>query len=59
MKKNENEAYELLKDMVSNNYLWSSERLPPPKKVAGIHEVDALINLATQVKILTQQLQRN
>ena len=45
IKKNEDEAYELLKGMANNNYLWSSERLPPLKKVVGILEVDAITKL--------------
>ena len=44
-KNNENEAYELLEDMARNNSLWPSERLPPPKKVTGIHEVDVITKL--------------
>ena len=58
MKKNEDEdedeAYELLEDMIANNYLWLSERLIPPKKVAEIHEVDAITKLIAQVTLLTQ-----
>ena len=45
MKKNEDKAYELLKDMATNNYLWPSKQLTPPKKVVVIHEVDALTQL--------------
>ena len=59
MKKNENEAYKLLEGMITNNYLWPSERLSPPKKVAGIHGMDVLTNLAAQVALLTQQMQKN
>lgn len=47
MKKNENEGYELLEDIVINNYVWLKR--DPPKKVDEIHEVDALTNLEAQV----------
>ena len=56
MKKNEDEANELLEDMTNNKYLWPSERLPPLKKVLEIHEVDAITKLTSQVTLLTQQM---
>ena len=59
MKKKEDEAYELLEDMATNNYLWPSERLTPLKKVAAIYKVDGLTKLTTQVALLTQQMQKN
>ena len=59
MKKNEKKAYELLEDMVSNNYLCPSERLLPPRKVTGIHEIDMISKLFAQLTLLTQQLQSN
>ena len=45
MKKNEDEPYNMLEDMASNNYLCPSERLPPPKKVVRIHEIDAITKM--------------
>ena len=45
MKINENEVHEMLEDMVSNNYLWPSERLPLPKKVVGIHAINVISKL--------------
>ena len=45
IKKNENEAYQLLDDMATNNYLWSSQRLPPTKKIVEVYEVDAITKL--------------
>ena len=59
MNKNEDEAYSLLGDMTVNNYLWPSERVQPPMKVSGIHEVDAIAKLIAQVALLTQQMQKN
>ena len=53
MKKNESEAYELLENMTSNNYLWPNERLPPPKKVVGIHEIDVISKLSARLILLT------
>ena len=56
MKKTINEAYELLKDLETNNYQWPKERLAS-KKVAGVVEMDVFSNLATQVSLLNRQLQ--
>ena len=36
IKKNENEAYELLEDIASNLYMWSYERSMPHRKIDGI-----------------------
>ena len=58
MKKKENEPYQLLDDMAANNYMWPSERLSPPKRVAWIHEVDARTKLTAQVTLLMQQMQK-
>ncbi|XP_024031895.1 uncharacterized protein LOC112094656 [Morus notabilis] len=56
MKKTEDEAYELLEDMATNNYQWPSER-SIPKKTAGLHEVDAITNLTAQIASRSKQLQ--
>jgi len=56
MKKTEDEAYELLEDMATNNYQWPSER-SLPKKTVGLHEVDAITNLTAQIASLSKQLQ--
>ena len=52
MKKSEEEAYELLDDVATNNFQWPSEKAAS-KKVAGIYEIDAL---TVQVASLTKQL---
>ncbi|XP_024022201.1 uncharacterized protein LOC112091842 [Morus notabilis] len=57
MKKTEDEAYELLEDMATNNYQWPSER-SIPKKIAGLHEIDAITNLTAQIASLSKQLQK-
>ncbi|XP_024025398.1 uncharacterized protein LOC112092750 [Morus notabilis] len=53
MKKTEDEAYELLEDMATNNYQWPSER-SIPKKIAGLHEVEAITNLTAQIASLSK-----
>ncbi|XP_062085233.1 uncharacterized protein LOC133791325 [Humulus lupulus] len=58
MSKSANEAYELLEEMAMNNYQWPSER-DRNKKVAGMHELDAITALTTQVASLAKQLQQN
>ncbi|XP_062103005.1 uncharacterized protein LOC133814000 [Humulus lupulus] len=59
MSKSANEAYELLEEMATNNHKWPSERAGSNKKVAGVHELDAITALTTQVASLTKQLQQN
>ncbi|XP_062099705.1 uncharacterized protein LOC133805537 [Humulus lupulus] len=59
MSKSANEAYELLKEMATNNYQWPSERAGSNNKVAGVHELDAITTLTAQVASLTKQLQQN
>ncbi|XP_062080709.1 uncharacterized protein LOC133785495 [Humulus lupulus] len=58
MSKSANEAYDLLEEMAMNNYQWPSER-ESTKKVAGVHELDAISMLSAQVATLTKQLQKN
>ena len=59
MKNNENEAYDQLEDMASNNYLWPNKRLPLLKRVVGINEIDMISKLSAHLTLLTQQLQSN
>ncbi|XP_062119231.1 uncharacterized protein LOC133832979 [Humulus lupulus] len=58
MSKSANEAYDLLEEMAMNNYQWPSER-ETNKKVAGVHELDAISMFSSQVATLTKQLQQN
>ncbi|XP_062112485.1 uncharacterized protein LOC133823645 [Humulus lupulus] len=58
MRKNANEAYDLLEEMAMNNQQWPSER-SFSRKVAGMYEVDAISKLTAQVEALTKQLQGN
>ncbi|XP_062104720.1 uncharacterized protein LOC133816003 [Humulus lupulus] len=58
MSKSANEAYDLLEEMAMNNYQWPSKR-ETTKKVAGVHELDAISMLSAQVATLTKQLQQN
>ncbi|XP_024022668.1 uncharacterized protein LOC112091966 [Morus notabilis] len=54
MAKSIDSAYELLEDMAANNYQWPIER-SMRKKVAGIHEVDAITALTVQVAALSKK----
>ncbi|XP_062117695.1 uncharacterized protein LOC133831427 [Humulus lupulus] len=56
MRKSANEAYDLLEEMAINNQQWPSER-DNSKKVAGLHEIDAISKLTAQVEALTKQQQ--
>ncbi|KAM6592910.1 hypothetical protein CsatA_000613 [Cannabis sativa] len=53
MRKSANEAHELLEEMALNNQQWPTER-SQAKKVAGMHEVDAITKLTAQVEALTK-----
>ena len=53
MGKNEIEAYQILENIALNNCQWPIERAIP-KKVAGVHDLDAVTNLATQILSLSK-----
>ncbi|XP_062103706.1 uncharacterized protein LOC133814808 [Humulus lupulus] len=59
MSKGADEAYELLEEMAMSNYQWPAERDTSQRKVAGVHELDAITTLTAQVASLTKQLQQN
>ena len=49
LSKSYNEAYEILERMANNNYQWPAERTNAARRVAGVHEVDAITVLSAQV----------
>ena len=49
------EAHRLLEEMLANTCQWPDER-SIAKKAAGIHEVDPIVSLLTQVSALTNQI---
>ena len=53
--KSHDDAYNLLEEMVMNNYQWPNER-SIQKKIVGVHEIDAITALTAHVHSLTQQL---
>ena len=55
-RKNRDEAYELLDEMVYNSYQWPNERYIP-KRTMGVLEVDAIIALQAQVSLLTKKME--
>ena len=54
--KNGIEAYQILENIMLNNWQWPTERAVP-KKVAGEHDLDMVTNLASQISSLCKQLQ--
>ena len=54
--KSYNEAYEILERMSNNNYQWPTERVATGRRVAGVHEVDAVTALTAQVSSLSNIL---
>ena len=51
-----NEAYEIIERISSNNYQWPTNRAASGRRVTGIHEVDALTSLASQVSSISSML---
>ncbi|XP_062115229.1 uncharacterized protein LOC133829536 [Humulus lupulus] len=54
--KSYNEAYEILERISNKNYKWPTSRLSTGRKVAGIHDVDAITSLAAQVSSISNML---
>ena len=54
--KNEIEAYQILENIALNNCQWPAKRAIP-KKVVGVHDLDAVTNLVAQISSLSKQLQ--
>ena len=57
MSKTEEEAYNLIEEMVLNNYRWSNER-GQPKRVRGKYDIDALTLLTAKMDAMTQKLDK-
>ncbi|XP_024042922.1 uncharacterized protein LOC112099709 [Citrus clementina] len=53
LSKSYTEAYEILKRIANNNYQWPSVRQPAIRGSAGVHNIDAITALSTQVTSLT------
>ena len=53
MGKSTKNAYELLEEIASNNYQWSTER-GMPKKASGMYEVDGINMLNAKVDNLVK-----
>ncbi|KAJ4724778.1 Retrotransposon gag protein [Melia azedarach] len=54
--KSDNEAYEILERISNNNYQWPTTRASTGRKMAGIHEVEALTSLAAEVSSMSNML---
>ncbi|XP_052294371.1 uncharacterized protein LOC127901325 [Citrus sinensis] len=50
------EAYEILERIANNNYQWPSARQPAARGPAGVHNIDAITALSTQVTSLTNMV---
>ena len=57
MKKTTYQAYGILEDMETNNNKWPKDRLVV-RKTVGDADLDMFNNLATQVSLLSKQLQK-
>ena len=56
MRKTLEAAYELLEEMASNNYQWTSER-SMPRKIVGAYNIDVVIVLSAQMTALSNKLE--
>ena len=56
LSKSYNEAYDILERIATNNYQWANTRASTGRKVARIHEVDALTALTAQVSSMSNLL---
>ena len=56
LRKNEVEAYQILENIALKNFQWPTE-ITVPKKVARVHDLDAITNLAAEIYSLSKQLQ--
>ena len=57
MNKAKDEAYNLIKEMILNNFQWCTRR-GQPKQIGGKLKVDAVTLLSTKVNTMTQKLNR-
>ncbi|WRX08578.1 Retrotransposon gag domain - like 5 [Theobroma cacao] len=57
MSKSIDEAYDLLKEIASNNYQWPSERLGT-RKITRIHELDVINIVSTQLASLAKKIDK-
>ena len=55
LSKNEVEACQILENIVLNNFQWPTERAVL-KKLAGVHDLDAITNLEAQISSISKQL---
>ena len=51
-----NKAYEILERMAHNNYQWLAKRAVVARRVTGVHKVDVVMTLTTQVSSLSNIL---
>ena len=49
LSKSYTEAYEILERIANNNYQWPSTRQPATRGAIGVHNIDAITVLSTQV----------
>ena len=55
LSKTKDKAHRLLEEMSANNYQWS-DKWSTAKKVVGIHEVDPIVSLSTQMSALANKI---
>ncbi|KAH9753175.1 Endonuclease [Citrus sinensis] len=56
LSKSYTETYEILERIANNNYQWPSARQPAARGSAGVHNIDIITALSTQVTSLTNMV---
>ncbi|KAH9802189.1 hypothetical protein KPL71_001277 [Citrus sinensis] len=56
LSKSYTEAYEILERIANNNYQWPSTRQPAARGSTGVHNIDAITALSSQVTSLTNMV---
>ena len=56
LKRTTQQTFDLLDGIATNNYQWLKERIVKGNKTGGVN-TNVFVNLATQVSLLTKQLQ--
>ena len=56
LNKSYNKAYDLIESIAANSYQWPTARMNSAKMVVGVHELNEVSALSTQIASLTNML---
>lgn len=58
LSKSYNEAYEIIDRITNNNFQWPTNQATSARRIAKVHEVDALTSLSAQVLSISSKLKQ-